>query len=65
MAKKNRKIDRLWDAVYKLSEDDNARGSVSYSHKDDHGTGEVFITVDGVRYSVLVARADEALEVGA
>ncbi len=57
---KKRKIDRLWDSVFSLAEDDTTSGKLSYVMSDTV-EGHIGITLDGIRYIVDIYPFEEQL----
>lgn len=52
----NSKIDRLWDLVFELSDDDSIEGNIYYQDINTFKTpGCKRVTIDGVRYEVKVS----------
>lgn len=47
MSEQKKQIDKLWDLIFALNEDeDNIRGKVSF-RKDSYGEGMVAVVIDG------------------
>ena len=49
------KLDRIWDRVLELMDDETATGRIDYR---SGGTGRLTANFDGVRYSVYIERVE-------
>ncbi len=47
------KIDRIWDLVLSLTEDEDTAGKLDY-RKGHHGEGRMTVTLDGRRVSIYI-----------